>query len=270
MTVSANAGRARLPWPLLAVVFAAGALPPGAACAEEDEPPSVTPYRPTVSNPAALPVPGWLEVEFGTNRQTPGDGSRLTSFPFLMKYAFSPDFGITVGGDSHVSLVDADGKRTTGRGDTTLLFKHRWQVPDSKEDAFGLEWGVKAPTARDEFGSGRSDYIVNGIFSTEWRGNTVDFNLSATNLGRVDSGSRDQLGWAVAASREVSPGWWLAGELSGSARRGATGQGQALVALAYSVSERVTLDAGLAVGVTRAAADRNVFLGVSILLAKLR
>jgi hypothetical protein len=46
---------------LLIIVFSA---PPLWA----DEPCSATPYRPTVSNPAALPVAGWLEVEAGFDR----------------------------------------------------------------------------------------------------------------------------------------------------------------------------------------------------------
>lgn len=255
----------------LAGCIAVALLPTGNAAAQvAGDAPSVTPYRPTVSNPAALPEPGWIEMELGTSRVKPGDGSRQTSLPFQLKYAFDEDFGVLLGGDARVSAVDADGARIKGRGDTTLLFKHRWQIPGSDTAALGLEWGAKSPTARDGLGTGKSDYIVNGIYSRQLGDNTLDLNLNATHLGRVDEGAGTQWGWAASVSRNLDPRWSVAGELSGSGRRGTTGQGQALFALGYALSERVVLDAGFAVGVTRATADRGAFFGISFLLAKLR
>jgi len=35
------------------------------AAQAEDSTPTATPYRPTVSNPATLSEPGWLEMELG-------------------------------------------------------------------------------------------------------------------------------------------------------------------------------------------------------------
>lgn len=242
-------------------------VPP--ACLAEPSEASVTPYRPTVSNPAALSAPGWLEVEFGANRQTPGDGSRRTSYPFLMKYAFDEDFGMLLGGDAHVRAVDNLGATSAGRGDTTFQFKHRWGLSGS-DAALGLEWGIKAPTAPDTLGTGKADYLVNGIYSRGFGNYTLDLNLGLTRLGSAPVGGTTQVNWAGSLSREIAPGWSVAGELSGSGRRGQRGDGQALVAVGYAISPRVVLDAGFSVGTTRNAPDRSVFLGVSFLVERIR
>ena len=47
----------------VATVLALAAFPAGAA--STDDSPAAVPYRPSVSTPAALSAPGWLEVEAG-------------------------------------------------------------------------------------------------------------------------------------------------------------------------------------------------------------
>lgn len=254
----------------LGILGIVGVIASGPIKAEEAA--SVTPYRPTVSNPAALPAANWLEVEIGVNRQEPGDGSRRTSLPYLLKYAFSPDFGILLGGDGRVVQADGDGNRLRGMGDTLLMLKHRWQLGEADDAAaLGLEWGVKSPTAKTGLGSGKTDYIANGICSAEFSGNALDLNISATRLGASETGtSRTQWGWAASLSRSLDEHWSIAGELSGITRRGRSAENQALFAIGHALSKRVVLDAGIAVGVSRAAADRSLFFGVSFLLEKLR
>lgn len=46
-----------------------------------DEAPAATPYRPTVSNPAELSAPGWLEVEAGLARTKGGDTAWQNNTP---------------------------------------------------------------------------------------------------------------------------------------------------------------------------------------------
>jgi hypothetical protein len=239
--------------------------------AHADEP-SVTPYRPTVSNPAQLPVAGWLEVEMGINKTHPGDGSRQSNVPYLLKYAFNEDFGILLGGDAHLSQTDVSGERRRGFGDTLLLAKHRWGLGEENDDsALGLEWGFKSPTARNGLGNGATDYLINGIYSTEFRGHSLDLNLSSAYLGAIDPGTgRTRWGWAASISRPLNEQWSLAAELSGVARRGTSPETQGLFALAYALSKRVVLDAGFTIGLSRAAADKGFFVGASVLLEKLR
>ena len=251
---------------LAALGLASTLLYPTPASAEA---PAATPYRPSVANPAELPAPGWLEVEAGAVRTQGGDAAREDSLPYTLKYAFSPDFGVLLGGDARVRQIDVDGSRSSGRGDTTLIFKHRLHA--GQDAAWGLEWGAKFDTAARDLGSGKNDYLLTGIYSVDVADLRIDTNLGATWLGLREPGlGRWQYGWAVSLSSEVIPGWTLAAELSGELRRGAPDNTQFLAAASHSLSRRLVVDFGAAAGLNREAADWSFFAGLTWLATGLQ
>ncbi len=248
---------------LAAVLFAAVALPAHA------EPLSVTPYRPTVSNPAQLSYPGWLELESGWNRNNYKDGSVRDSMLYTFKLAFNEDFGLLLGGDAFVSQTGLPGGRQRGFGDTMLLVKQRWGMDEQSNSAFGVEYGFKTPTAKGDLGSGKTDYIVNGIYSTDVDEHTFDLNLNVVRLGAVqENESRQQWGWATTWSHALNQDWVVAAELSGTARQGTQPVNQFLVAASYASSERMVWDAGIAHGISSASQNWSVFAGFAVLLGK--
>src|SRR5664279_5250498 len=85
--------RERSRFGLAALALAATA--PACVAADDDAnaEPSTTPYRPSVSTPAALSAPGWLEIEAGFEHDHAGAGMR-DSVPATFKLAFSPDWGV--------------------------------------------------------------------------------------------------------------------------------------------------------------------------------
>jgi len=240
-----------------------------AIAARADDAPSVTPYRPSVSTPASLSAPGWLEVESGVQHSTGVDPSRRDSLPYTLKLAFTPDWGIRVGGDAAVRQHNADGSVASGGGDTSVVLKRRFAVDDAS--AFGLEAGVKLATARSGLGSGHTDAGLNGIYSSDFAPNWhVDVNLMATRLGGVDPGTGAwQKGWAAAISRNLSDRWSAVAELSGTRRNGAETTSQALVATAYSIAPAVTVDFGVSKGLNTASGGWSVFSGVTFLATRL-
>src|SRR5882672_7562307 len=159
--------------------------------------PEVTPYRPTVSNPAALSAPGLLEFEGGVTRSRGDAGMPEFSLPYLFKYAFTENAGVLLGGDAYLREEDAGGNLVTGVGDTVAEVKLRHGLTDSV--AIGVEAGVRFPTARAGLGAGKSDYLVNGIVSAESGELNFDVNLAYTRLGSVDPGEgRGEIDWATA------------------------------------------------------------------------
>ncbi len=235
------------------------------AVAADDED-AITPYRPSVSSPAQLPVPGQLEVELG-GLHASSDGARRSSLPYAFKLAFSKEWGVVIGGEAHVWARDDSGK-TQGLGDTTLVLKHAWLVDDAT--AFGVEFGAKLPTANDSIGSGRADYTLNTIFSRDIGPVHMDANLNATRLGAFDDGTgRTQLGASASFSGALSDHWGLTGEVSGTHRRGTANGTQLLAAVTYSPSKRLTFDFGVARAVRPTPATTQVFAGVVFPLAKL-
>ena len=249
-------------------MLAAIAFASATAGAAEDAP-TVTPYRPSVSTPATLSAPGWLEVEAGIQRSRAEDPQRRDTLPYTLKLAFTPDWGIRIGGDAFVRQLNADGSRLSGGGDTTVVLKRRFEVNDTS--AFGAELSVKIPTARNDLGSGRTDVGVNGIysadFSEKWH---VDLNATATHLGGSDPGTSSwQKGWAVALSRNLTDKWSAVGELSGTQRGGAGRTSQALVATSYSVAPALVVDLGVSKGLNTASGGWSVFTGLTFLAARL-
>lgn len=235
----------------------------------EQEEAEARPYRPTISNPAELSAPGWLEVEMGWQRIKGGGDMRRDSFPVLAKLAFSEDWGILVGSELGIRRTDLDNNLYTGSGDTTLMLKHR--IPGGREgSAWGIEAGFKSPTAKDTIGSDKTDYLINGIYSRDFAENHFDLNLNATYIGAIaDREGRTQYGWAAAISHNLDDSWGLFGELSGNTRRGTDATAQFMAGASYNYSKRVVFDAGGAWGLNSATPDWSLFVGMTVLLGRL-
>jgi hypothetical protein len=235
------------------------------ASAEEEA--GVTPYRPSVSSPAQLPLAGQLELEYG-GLSSKTDDTRRNSLPYLLKLAFNKDWGILLGGDAYVSQKDASGIRARGLGDTTLVLKRAFLMDDTT--AFGLELGAKIPTAKDSLGSGKADYSLNSIFSKDIGKVHMDANLNFTRNGAIGIGTgRMQTGLSSSFSMPVSERSGVTAELSGTHRNGVVNTAQFLTAATFSPSKRLTIDMGVARGLTSASPDWSLFTGVVMPIAKL-
>lgn len=244
-------------------MLAALALGGAAAHAEEA---AVTPYRPSVSNPAQLPTPGQLEFEVGALAER-GIDPHADSLPYLFKLAFNRDWGVLVGGDAYVRS-QGDGANAQGFGDTSVTLKRAFIVDDAT--AFGLELGVKAPTAKSTIGSGKSDWTINAIYSRDAGDLHVDANLNETRLGAPDAGAaRMQTGASVSFSLPVDEHWTANWELSGTREAGAPSTAQLLAAAGYMPTKRLALDIGFTRGLTSGTAHWSLFTGMVVPLAKL-
>lgn len=242
--------------------------------AGEVERPDAVPYRPTVSTPAALSSPGWLEGEFGglLLRDRAGDapGDRRASAPYTLKYAFTEDWGVRVGGEAFVHLRSDDGSRDAGFGDTAIVAKRRFAIDPAS--AWGLELGAAFATARPalQIGSGKTDWSLNGIYSADLGAWHADANLLNTRLGARAAGqSRLQTLGALAVSRPVSDQWTAEAEWSGTRQRGASGTAQFLGALSRELRRDLVIDFGAARGLNHASPSWQAFAGVTVVIGRL-
>ncbi len=251
------------------VLLAAGLLALAAAAhADDDGGPAVVPYRPSVSTPAQLSAPGYLELEAGGLRATgPDSGVARTTLPYTLKLAFTPDWGIRVGGDAWVRQA-APGASQSGGGDTAVVLKRRFAVSDAT--AWGLELGETFATARSAIGIGHAQTTVNGIFSSDFAPSWhTDINLNATHLGGSGQPSEWQAGWAAAFSRTLTDAWGAVGEFSGTHQSGVASTAQFLAAASWNQSPAAVFDFGAAHGLNDASPRWQVFAGVTVRLAKL-
>lgn len=255
------------------LVVAALLAPPAHAASTDDARPEATPYRPTVSTPAQLSAPHWLEGEFGGLQTRNGrydDGlDRRSSVPCSFKYAFSEDWGVRIDGEAVVHTRDAQGNRETSFGDTDVVAKRRFAV--DAVSAFGLEAGVSAPTARKGLGSGsgKPDYFANGIYSGDFDEWHTDVNFVGTRLGARDSGARYRQQGAVALSHPLLDRWTAAVEVSGTREHGAASTSQLLVAFSYAIRPDIVVDIGTAHGLNRASTTWQAFSGVTVVIGRI-
>ena len=255
---------------MLPLVFCLALSP--AAYAEESTPaePAATPYRPSVASPAALPEPGWLDMEFGWQHNKGGDDKLRDSMPITAKLAFNKDWGVLLNSELGVRRTDFNDTEFTGAGDITLLLKHRIATA-SEDTSWGVAAGVKLPSAKDSIGSGKSDTILSGIFSKDFAGsNHLDVNLGVTRLGAYGPGEgRCQYGWAAALAHSLDEQWSVFAEPSGTYRREVASTAQFMLGAGYNYSKRVVFDFAVARGITTATPDWQVLAGVTLLVGRL-
>ena len=245
---------------LLLVLLAATNL---TALANDGAP--ILPYRPSATAPAQLPEPGQLEFEIGT-LSAKSDDQRRGSFPYQLKLALSPEWGVLLGGEAYVSSREG-GSRATGMGDTAITLKRAFQMTETS--AFGLELTSKIPTAKNTIGSGKADTMLNGIFSKDIDKVHIDLNLNATRIGVLNRGEgKTQTGLSTAVSMVLNDQWGVLGELAGTRRTGVANTAIFMTALTYSPSKRVTFDVGVAKGLNDASPDWAVFAGVVLPVTK--
>ncbi len=233
----------------------------------EDEAPSATPYRPTVSNPADLSAPGYVELEAGGQRVLEEAHTNVNSFPYLVKYAFSENAGLLLGGNAFIRQTDPAGQSLSGVGDTFLLLKLRHTLDD--DSALGVEFGPLIPTARNGLGASKTGFLSNGIYSRNFGSLHLDVNAGFNFQSDAPSNaSHWQTTWASALSQQFTEHWGAALELSGSYQRNEPSTRQALVAFNCNLSKRIVLDAGFAHDLDHGH-SKTLFAGGTFLLGRL-
>ncbi len=245
-------------------------LVPMPALSQTSEP-QATPYRPTVSNPAHLPVPGYLEVEMGwQSLKVKSNDDLRHSVPYLLKFAFSDQVGMLIGGDAVIVSDPNRGATTAGFGDLTPVLKFKMPLPQSTASAIGMEAGVKIPSAPGTVGTQRTDYLVNGIYSLGIDPVGIDLNLGYTWVGeRLQNIGNDQISWAASVSYSLTSDWGVAGEFAGSVRSGVKPFTQFLLSTSYFVLPRLVADTGMAFGLNGASQEWTAFAGMTLLVGKI-
>ena len=231
---------------------------------------NATPYRPTLSNPAQLSVPGYVEMEMGWQslKEKATDDYRH-SVPYLFKLAFSDYIGLLIGGDTLIVNDFDQGSTLAGFGDVTPLLKFNIPLPHVSTSALGLEMGAKLPTAPRTIGSKHTDFLVTGIYSVGVGSLGFDINLGYTRLGGASGGEgKNQLFWALSTAYGLTTRWSVSGELAGTTRHGIKPFTQFLGSTSYFFTPRIVGDTGMAFGLNGASQEWTIFAGMTVLLGK--
>jgi hypothetical protein len=216
-----------------------------------------------------------LEMDFATFTRDQADGERTDTWNFApanLKVGLLDNVDLQFVFDDYIKVRTEDRQarktaRTSGLGDLTSRLKINLWGNDGGRTAFALLPFVKFPTNTHHLGN---DAIEGGVIfplavtlSSGW-----DMGLEAGICclrNDADRGRHTEFIQSVTLGHEIAGK--LAGYVeffsSGSTERGAGRVATADFGLTYGLTENVQLDAGVNLGLTRAADDVNPFAGIT-------
>jgi len=184
----------------------------------------------------------------------------------VIKYGVSGSSDLQVGFVPYVR-VKADGAAMSGFGDVTVRYKQRLTTDDAPVQLALIPF-VKLPTAKRGIGNGKVEGGMAAPVSFGLGGITATLGPEVDLLADGDgSGRHVALVNLVNLSGMVAPRLTLAGELWSNVSfdpAGTVKQASADAALAYALDERLQLDGGVNLGLTRDTADVELYAGISV------
>jgi hypothetical protein len=249
------------------------ALAPTNAAAAQEAP--ICTDRPTKANSVCTVPPGRIQIEIGALgwSVTEAGGTRtelLTVASSVAKIGLTGRSDLQIGTMPFVRLTDRTAgseDRLSGFGDLLLRYKHRLTDTNAPVQMAVIPY-VKVPTARRGLGNGRVEGGVAAPASFGLPGAVTmtlgpELGLLADSDG---SGRHVTLVNLVNLSRPIAPRWTAAAELWTNLNFDSAGtvrQASADVALAYSVSGDLQVDAGANLGLTGDTPDLELYAGLS-------
>ncbi|MBL9209254.1 MAG: transporter [Opitutaceae bacterium] len=210
-----------------------------------------------------------LELEAASYTRDRSEGVRTTEWalaPFNLRYGLTrqTELAVIVSPHQRVSTRAPGGPRTTvrGFGATTLRTKVNFQGNDGGGTAFGLIADLKLPTAAAGLDNDKVEGALTFPAAYEvgagWSGGA----MTSVEFVHTDTGRRAVWVNTVTFARELAENLGVFLELTSAAGDGthaATFNG----GFTRRLGPRLQLDAGVNVGLSRAAADLTVFAGLA-------
>jgi cobalt/nickel transport protein len=205
-----------------------------------------------------------LETGFDAARQDNHDQELGPSVTLSYGLLERMDLGL---GSGYIFLDPKEGERENGFADTELKAKYR--LFDEKDwiPAFAISGTLKIPTASESkgLGSGEADFGINAIATKNLSKKlALHLNLGYTFIGEnhVDN----ELNYSLGCQFTLTEKWALVGEVVGvnnlNGRKGDDPL-SSLIGTYYLISDNLVLDAGIEIGVSKAAPDFRITTGLT-------
>jgi hypothetical protein len=264
-----------------------------------DGPPPAVPARPTITNPAHIPLPGYLQLEQGFLQANPSIKGNRSQFSIIQttKLALSHHLMVSSAYQplAHTLLdaSDTPSGQTTGQNDTGDLQLGGQFLFTDVEEGYGLaptlaiayQHVAHAGTAPDIDTGGNQQgvtLLVSGTMAGLHYDTNYDFN---EQTGDVPAGAgtrsvrRAQFGQSLSVTRQITEKFGVTAELwhftqpfiaetvegNAVARANAVGL---LIAPAYNIRDNLVLDCGFSRGLTSTSTHWQSFAGFTYLLPK--
>ncbi len=236
----------------------------------------VNPNRPPFATPALPTPPGVGALEGGGQRSTLRDDSTTFGTPTLLKLGLQKDLELRLSSPGYLRLAPAGGASVSGAGDLSL--GAQWCY--LHDGLFGTDQAVQlahtfptAPSAQG-LGNGAPIDILTLLFSRDAGPYHIDVHLLESWIGLtpdLGGGHAPQTAGTVSITRNLNDRWSVSGELYGLQATPLNGGiVSTLWAVAYQVSKRLVLDAGVDVGLSQGAPRYTVVAGLTLGLGYFR
>jgi cobalt/nickel transport protein len=205
-----------------------------------------------------------LEVGFDALRQDNHDREYSPSLTLTYGVLEKMDLGI---GSGYVFSHPTEGERENGIADTEIKLKYRWIDEKNWRPAFTVSGILKIPTASESkgLGSGQTDFGINAILTkTLTKKCAIHLNLGYTLIG--EDHVNNELNYSMAAQFLLTGKWALVGEIVGvNNLNGRHGDDpfSGLLGTYYSITDKIIWDAGLEIGMNKAAPDFRLTTGLT-------
>ena len=242
----------------------------------EDPPIEVNPNRPTFATPANTTQSGVAELEWGLQRSTLRDDSTSFGTPTLLKFGLLKDLELRLGTPGFLGLAPVGDATTSGLGDLSLGVQwcYLHDGPFGMDQALQLTHTFPTALASQGLGNGAPIDALTLIFSKDAGPFHIDVNLLETWIGLTPDaggGRAAQTAGTVSITRNLNDQWSLTGELYAIQATPVNDHTVSnLWCVAYKVSKRLVLDAGVDVGLSHGAPRYTVFTGLTVGLGRFR
>jgi hypothetical protein len=206
-----------------------------------------------------------LETGFDFARQDNHDREIRPSLTVSYGLLERMDAGI---GSACFFVRPKEGENENGFGDTDLKLKYRLLDEKNWTPAFAVTGKLKIPTASESkgLGSGKTDFGINTIvtknLSKKW---VLHLNLGYTFIG--EHGVNNEFNYSAAAQFILSEKWVVVGEIVGVNNfNGRKGDDliSGLLGANYLISENIIWDAGVEIGMSKAAPNFRLTTGLTV------
>lgn len=235
--------------------------------------------RPDTTESPFTVEPGRYQIESSLvgvtrDRYTPeADGTHTTTWniaPTNFRVGLTPSAELQVVTDAYLETKTTSpdrpgGTRVRGAGDTYLRFKYNFRGNDGGDYGVGVMPFVKLPTGDRNFSNEKFEGgLILPVSLSLAQGWEMGL-MTEADFVRPDPASRYKLAWlnTITVAHELTSKLGMFVELAWEVQSGEN-RGSFNTGFTYGVTEDLQLDAGVNLGLTRAADDLVVFTGFAI------
>ena len=224
--------------------------------------------RPLTTDDAGTVEKGVFQLELGFDGIRQDNHGRELSPSLILSYGLLEQMDLGIG-SGYLFFHPKEGKKENGFADTELKLKYRLIDEKDWRPAFAITGTLKIPTANESkgLGSGEADFGINAIATKNLSKRlALHLNLGYTFIGEdhVDNA----LNYSLASQFILSDKWALVGEIVGvnnMNRRHGDDPLSGLIGTYYLITDKIIWDAGLEIGMNKAAPDFRFTTGLTLL-----